>query len=297
MSGERNVSMSREIYTMYSSEKKRIVLTLWRDILTADFFDDDGSLRLLSVTAGEGEICSDELSDSFQQGDIFLFDNGKKFSLKAKAETEIFLVKFNISDFIDIDFKVFSKEVISDFLSMIEKRPKKLCSVHINTKKIQSALYMIENELENKNICSDYVVKAYMGLILSLIIQYFYREGGEISTNRSSHYKNIEKALVYINENLSEKITLDELAQVANMGKTGFSTEFKSITGMTVWEYIINARIELASSYLIEKEGLNVTEISLMCGFNDNAHFAKIFKKIKGSTPREFKKKSNNPCF
>ena len=103
--------------------------------------------------------------------------------------------------------------------------------------------------------------------------------------------------MVYINENLSEKITLDELAQVANMGKTGFSTEFKSITGMTVWEYIINARIELASSYLIEKEGLNVTEISLMCGFNDNAHFAKIFKKIKGSTPREFKKKSNNPCF
>jgi transcriptional regulator GlxA family with amidase domain len=136
-----------------------------------------------------------------------------------------------------------------------------------------------------------------MGLIISHAIQYLYDELDRGGAARSAHSAAIERSLVYINENLSEKITLDELAQVAGMGKTGFSTAFKSITGMTVWEYILNARVELASSYLIEKNDFNVTEISLMCGFNDNAHFAKIFKKIKGSTPSEFKKKSSNPCF
>ena len=289
--------MARQIYTMYSEGKKRIVLTLWHDSLPSGFSDDDGSVRLLLITRGAGDILTGGEREGFSDGDLFIFDNGKPFSVDTYSDTEAFLVKFNISDFIDTDFKIFGKEIVAKFISRLETSVPKLSGVHINTKKIQSALFMILNELEEQNACSYLVVKAYMGLIISHAIQYLYDELDRGGVVRSAHSAAIERSLVYINENLSEKITLDELAQVAGMGKTGFSTAFKSITGMTVWEYILNARVELASSYLIEKNDFNVTEISLMCGFNDNAHFAKIFKKIKGSTPSEFKKKSSNPCF
>ena len=289
--------MAKQIYTMYSEEKKRIVLSLWQDRLPDGFSDCDGSVRFLLITRGSGDILTGGEREGFSDGDLFIFDNGKPFSVDTSSDTEAFLVKFNISDFIDTDFKIFSKEIVAKFISKLETSVPKLSGVHINTKRIQGSLFMILSELENQNACSHYVVRAYMGLILSHAIQYLHDELDRGGAVRSAHSAAIERSLVYINENLSEKITLDELARVAGMGKTGFSAAFKDITGMTVWEYILNARVALASSYLIEKNDLNVTEISLMCGFNDNAHFAKIFKKIKGSTPSEFKKKSNNPCF
>lgn len=87
-------------------------------------------------------------------------------------------------------------------------------------------------------------------------------------------------------------------AKSVGMGKTNYSIAFKSVTGMTVWDYILNARIELASGYLTEKgDDLNVTEIAMLCGFNNTAHFTKIFKKIRGKTPGDFKKDTDNPCF
>lgn len=115
---------------------------------------------------------------------------------------------------------------------------------------------------------------------------------------QNTHYKNIEKSIAYIHENLSKKITLEELAQIAMMGKTNYSVFFKKMTGMTVWEYIINARVALASSYLLEnKDEYNITELTFQCGFNNSAYFNKIFKKLKGKTPRDFMKNIDNPCF
>ena len=289
--------MGRKVYTLYSEQISRIILTVWRDTIFDGFCDDDGCVRLISVVRGEGSISSGDWRESYSSGDAFIFDSGKSFSFDVGDETEIFLLKFNISDFVDADFKVFKKETVTGLLMRIEGSCSKLGGVHINSKKIQSSLYFIENELADKNACSAFVVKAYMGLVTALTVQYLYDEIEDSGLNRTSHYKSVEKSLVYINENISEKITLDELAQVAGMGKTGYSVAFKSVTGMTVWEYILNARVELASKYLMEKESVNVTEISMMCGFNNNAHFAKVFKKLKGSTPSEFKRNSNNPCF
>lgn len=288
--------MSKIIYSLYSENKKRIILTIQKQNLTGELYDKDGCIRIVTVTDGSGCVsCENGESESFSSGDCFMFDNGKEITISCPDEAKINLVKFNLSDFIDGSYRVFDKKILEKFLHKLENNAGKLRSVHINTKKIQEAFFMIENEFENRNSSSEYVIKAYMALILSLVVQYYSDDfGGDIK--RSTHYKDIERTLVYINENIAEKITLDELSAIANMSKTSYSVAFKKATGMTVWEYILNARVELASSYLIEKKA-NVTEVALMCGFNNTAHFSKIFKKIKGSTPSEFKKESVNPCF
>ena len=163
---------------------------------------------------------------------------------------------------------------------------------------IQDAIHIIADELDNQTGSTYYVVSSYVILIIALTMQYLLDELDTGGINRSPYYKNIKNSIVYIEENLSKKLTLEELAQVANMGKTNYSIAFKSITGMTVWKYVLNTRIDYASSCLVEKNGdLNVTEVALMSGFDNVAHFSKIFKRIKGSTPRDFKKNNNNPCF
>ena len=285
-------------YSLYTSSKKRIILTLSRSNLTDKIEDSLQCLRLVLVINGCGEVTSDKLKNSFSQGDVFIFSDEKSFELTPFGDAEIYLFKFNLSDFIDGDYKILTKELLEKFRLQSKDGFEKLNGIHASAKKILNSAFMIENEFENKTDCSEYVIKAYIALIISLVIQYFSKELDNRELRLGNHYSDVEKSLVYINENLSEKLTLDDLAKIANMGKTGYSAAFKNITGMTVWEYILNARIELASRYLIEKgDEFNVTEIAMMCGFNNTTHFINIFKKIRGSTPRDFKKNYDNPCF
>lgn len=290
--------MEKSIYTLYSDKLKRIVFTLWRDKISDGFTDADGYVRIFSVTGGSGSITFDGITESFSEGDTFIFDNQKSFSVSDCRDTEAFLLKFNLSNFVDAEYSVISKNNMSDFQSRIGSSGEKLSGIHLNTKKIQDALYMIENEFENENSGSYGVIRAYVILILSLAIQYMFAEPDGVAVNKTTYYKSIKKSLVYINEHLSEKLTLDDLAKSANMGKTNFSVAFKRVTGMTVWDYILNSRIEFAANYLVEKgDDLNITEIAMISGFNNVAHFTKTFKRIKGNTPREFKKNPQNPCF
>ncbi len=290
--------MSKITYTLYSEEKKKIVLTFCREDINDIFNDADGCIRFLSVINGEGEFCVDGVKDRCLEGDSLMFEKGRNFTIIPEENMELFIMKFSLSDFVDGGYRVFNKGDIEKFCTVLEKSADKINGVHFNGKKLLEAMFMIENEFENRNHGSDAVIKAYITLILSLAVQYYSDNFDDRGIKRSAHYKSIERTLVYINENLASKITLEELAQIANMGKTNYSIAFKNATGMTVWEYLLNARVELASSYLIEnKDGFNVTEVALMCGFNNTAHFSKIFKKIKGSTPSDYKKKQENPCF
>jgi AraC-like DNA-binding protein len=258
----------------------------------------ENSARLLSFTQGKGELCHDGIAESFEAGDTFWFDNSKEFSILHGENAEAFLLCFNFSDFIDPEYKIFDQSIFRQFLCRLENNCEKLSGLHINAQKIQEAMYLIEKEFQSEKLATNYVIKAYIILILSLSVQYLFEDLNNSGTARNQHYKSIKKSLVYIKENLSDKLTLDELSHVANMGKTNYSLAFKAVTGMTVCEYIQHARVELAANYLLEKRNdFNITEIALMSGFNTLTHFTKTFKKIKGNTPSEFKNDSGNPCF
>lgn len=286
------------VHTLYSDMLKTTVLVFRHNTVSDGYNDDDGCLRILYIADGNGRIAYDGREESFCSGDVFVFDNKRQFRISCDLDVEICLLKFNLSNFVNAEYLVFKKDEMNRFLSRIESSGEKLTGIHVNTKKIQDAIFMIENEFENKNDISHFVIRAYVFLILALIMQYLFDELDGGGVDRSYYYKSVKKAILYIEEHLSEKMTLDELAEIADMGKTNFSIAFKNVTGMTAWEYILNARIDFAASCLVERNGdLNITEVAMMSGFENAAHFTKVFKKIKGSTPRDFKKSSNNPCF
>ena len=286
------------VRTLYSETLKTTVLNLRHDTVSDGFNDDDGCYRILYIVAGNGQISYDDITERFSSGNVFIFGNKKRFCISCTSDIEICLLKFNISNFVNSEYLLFTKSQISKFMSRIESSGIKLRRIHINTKKIRDIIYMIESEFENEIGGTYLVISAYVLVILSLAIQYLFEELDRGGINRCPYYTDIKRSITYIEENISEKLTLEDLAQIANMGKTNYSIAFKNVTGMTVWEYILNARIEFASSCLVEQNGeFNITEIAVMSGFNNVAHFTKTFKKIKGSTPRDFKKNHNNPCF
>ena len=99
----------------------------------------------------------------------------------------------------------------------------------------------------------------------------------------------INKVVTYINDNLSGDLTLARLAEICYISKSYLSHQFKSYTGLTLFQFIIKKRLTVARNMI--RAGIPVTEACLRCGFNDYSNFHKAFRKEFGASPKEFREK------
>lgn len=105
--------------------------------------------------------------------------------------------------------------------------------------------------------------------------------------------KNIlSKSIRYINEYYTTKINIPDLAKMENMSMTTYNKQFKHQMKMSPTKYIISQRIHLAKE-LLETTNLSITEISLMCGYDDINFFSRVFKENVGLSPTSYKQKIN----
>ena len=82
------------------------------------------------------------------------------------------------------------------------------------------------------------------------------------------------RALQFIEKNISQKITVDELSKISNMSVSTFNRHFRNHLGVTPAIYIIQKRVAIAKK-LISENGHTKTEIAQMCGFYDASHMDK----------------------
>jgi AraC-like DNA-binding protein len=104
----------------------------------------------------------------------------------------------------------------------------------------------------------------------------------------SSKSRRITKACKYIEENISQKISLAEVAALVNMSESAFSHFFKKKTGISFITYVNNLRVVKACD-LLASTSLSASEICYDCGFNNKSNFIRIFTKRKNMTPIEYR--------
>jgi YesN/AraC family two-component response regulator len=103
-----------------------------------------------------------------------------------------------------------------------------------------------------------------------------------------THSSIISKAAEYIKKNFKYRITLTDVAKYVSLSPAYFSDLFKKETGSNFSEYLNKVRIDNAK-LLLENDDLPLIEVSLLCGFEDQSYFTKIFKKLTGTTPKKYK--------
>jgi AraC family transcriptional regulator, arabinose operon regulatory protein len=81
---------------------------------------------------------------------------------------------------------------------------------------------------------------------------------------------------------------VEKLAASVNLSKSYFQHVYKELFGCSVLQDMINGRLELAK-YLLDNSSLSVTAISRMCGYENDTHFMRQFKKFIGTTPSQYK--------
>jgi AraC family transcriptional regulator len=99
------------------------------------------------------------------------------------------------------------------------------------------------------------------------------------------------RVLAFINERISRTVTLSDLAREAGLSAAYFSQRFKSSTGTSPHQYLMQLRICKAKKLLEESES-PVIDIAAECGFQTQQHFARIFRRHTMRTPTEYRRQS-----
>ncbi|MGO4494813.1 response regulator [Paenibacillus sp. 2RAB27] len=119
--------------------------------------------------------------------------------------------------------------------------------------------------------------------LVHLYNQLFHWRGG----NQKSLF---EEAKTYIDNNISEELSLEEVAEKMGLAPTYFSYIFKKMTNETFVQYRMKKRIEMAKK-LLEIPHYKVVDVGVTIGYQNYPYFTKIFKKMTGCTPSEYRNK------
>jgi AraC-like DNA-binding protein len=140
----------------------------------------------------------------------------------------------------------------------------------------------------------DSTLQALSVAICHSIIRSVFKIGPRISQH--SFRVEIERAINYIHTNLSRKITLKELANVAHMSPTHLTRVFKKEVGISFTDYKNKIRLKMAKKFLLAGDK-TITDIADECGFGSLSYFYACFhKNFKISPARyknDFKKEKN----
>lgn len=117
--------------------------------------------------------------------------------------------------------------------------------------------------------------------VVSLYNQLFHWRGG----NQKSLF---EEAKAYIDTHISEELSLEEVAEKMGLAPTYFSYIFKKMTNETFVQYRMKKRIEMAKR-LLEIPHYKVVDVGVTIGYQNYPYFTKIFKKMTGCSPTEYR--------
>lgn len=232
--------------------------------------------QLLYVASGKAHFYFGEEDREVPAGHMVLFQPRQiqRYAYFGKDKPEVYWVHFTGSDV---------KNILRHYAIPLEEHV-----FYSGDSSSYAALFMeMIHELQNCRVGYEELLEMYLRQIL-LLIQ---RTRQEHKPTVSSYItEEIEYARRYFNEHYNEPIQIEEFAQSRNMSVSWFLRNFRHTIGISPMQYILGIRINNAAS-LLETTDYNVTEISTIVGYENPLYFSRIFRKQKGVSPSEYRKR------
>lgn len=104
------------------------------------------------------------------------------------------------------------------------------------------------------------------------------------------HASSIQSCIQYIQQHYTSRLTLEDTARAVGLSPDYLSRIFRQETGVTFTQYLNQLRIQKARG-LIRHSGLRLTDVCQMVGYDDQSYFTKVFRRIVGMPPNEYRRK------
>jgi AraC-like DNA-binding protein len=234
-------------------------------------------LELLYFTKGSCDVIVDGKFHSAEAGDLVIVNGGQIHSFVDNRDgAEYFCVLIYPDFFRDIDF-----------------RDTHLASFIPGDPFVKECMDQMYKEATESKVGSDMIVKsvAYR-LIAHLERSYAVEHPSEQEqARRQATLSRLNTVLDYVAKNYNRPLSTRDLAAILYVSEGYFCRFFKAATGKGAVEYINEYRIKRAAA-LLENTDLPLAEIAATVGFEDANYFSRAFRKLKGESPSEYRKKA-----
>jgi len=254
--------------------------------------------RLYYIDEGKGFISDNSDRLTLEPGNLYLIPSFTICNLNCEEYLSQYFVQFfeespdGISLFNNNRFimKLPADDVdIALVKRLLQSNPGRGINRSENPKVYEKEAYYKEY-LSLNNKMKTHLIVENQGILLLLISKFLNTKEFKTSHSQSVPSKILD-TMSYVQLNLSENITVAELAKRVNQNQDYFSKQFLIHTGQRPLNYIHEKKIERAQ-YLITTTNKSFLEIALNTGFSNLPHFSKIFKQIVSLTPGEYRNKN-----
>ena len=159
--------------------------------------------------------------------------------------------------------------------------------VHLNSRHSDNRMMvlfkLLFRVLERNYTLGNFI---YISQILSLILaEVYYREKIDESTTQDKH---VTQVIRFMYQNLYRNLTLEEIAEEVQLSKSYLNAIFKTQTGHSPVEFFIHLKMQEACK-LLKSTSMYIYEVSTKLGYTDQYYFSRIFKKVVGVSPKDYK--------
>lgn len=260
---------------------------------------DHEFLELVYITSGEGYHYVGESMERTAKGYMYLLPLGTSHILRpSDASGKHKLVVYNLCirpEFIsELKSWLASYSTSSNHIlwSIFDGVPGSYIRIVDKAMRLGSAFEQLHQEYEEMKPGYE---ASMMSILLQLIV-HIARQLEQLENidnnmvGNSATPTDMSLAIDYINEHLTDPLTLESIAEKSGMSQRHFIRLFGKWTGMGFSDYVQHKRMELACRLLVETDH-KIDHIANNVGYRDIAHFRQVFRKWLGTSPSEYRKK------
>jgi xylan 1,4-beta-xylosidase len=217
-----------------------------------------------------------------KENDIFFLEPFNSYSILATSD-QVRVLTFSV----DYEFlNHLSPDIETIILSTNYLRADYASDIHqLLSKNIaQIVLHTLKN-----GACQRLKCLSAISNILTTIIESFGSKQNEATTPPSYVQLRVKEITQYINDNYSEKITLDDISEQLGIHPQYFSSFFKKNFNKNFVEYLTDFRVSRSLPKLLNSNE-SILDIAISCGFSNHKTYSAAFKKLYGSSPNQYKK-------
>lgn len=252
-----------------------------------------GEFEIIYISRGFGTFKIDNVTYNVGQGEVLIINSQELHSAFCNHEDgcDYYAFVFNMKYLSGDKEDICQKKYIDPLLA----GERKIVNYISGNKKWEIECIEIVNKIieasSKKAAYYELYIKGCLFQMMNIIyINNWIKEVQKNFVKGSENIESTKKVIEYISKNYSNEISIDDLAQIANLSKYHFIRTFSSIIGVSPIKYINMVRINEAAD-LLQSGYSNIMEVANKCGFDNESYFIKTFKTYKRETPNQYRKR------
>lgn len=248
-------------------------------------------VEMIFCMKGSFLVTVDDKTETIHENELICIGGNSVHSTFSKDKESLIFVMFFAPQFIEVPFNsTIERKYISSFQDMFSLgQGYKVIKDRNRDGLLRSYVENIHREYLANRTGNELSIKGWFYQIITYLLR---EEEVEYETAAEdvNGKKHIEKAITYIDKHYREELSVEQMARMCNLSYHYFSKVFKKVMGQSFKQYIDSVRVSEAEKLMITKD-ISIGEVAFQVGFLDQGSFYRLYKRVRGFTPTEFKKK------